>query len=104
MSRILFALADVEYEDKRVMGDSWTAFKPGAQRSSLSTYMVIGRSKAEEKQVLMTVTPVNNNGLLQLFHPPPKCSLVQRVICNNGRNVCVYCENCYMESSSVLYY
>ena len=33
MSRILFALADVEYEDKRVMGDSWTAFKAGAQKS-----------------------------------------------------------------------
>ena len=37
VSRILFALADVEYEDKRVTGESWTAFKPGEQLSLLST-------------------------------------------------------------------
>ena len=29
VSRFLFALADVEYEDKRVTGEEWATFKPG---------------------------------------------------------------------------
>ena len=29
VSRILFALADVEYEDRRVTGEEWAKLKPG---------------------------------------------------------------------------
>ena len=60
VSRILFALADVEYEDKRVTGESWTAFKPGEQLSLLSTYWSIqGRGEISSNKP-PTVILVNN--------------------------------------------
>ena len=31
VSRLLFALADVEYEDERIVGENWSKMKPGEE-------------------------------------------------------------------------
>ena len=36
VSRYLYALADVEYEDKRVTGEEWAKFKPGEHYVSVT--------------------------------------------------------------------